>query len=136
MTTPHDRVRAVQNALNDLREGDLEAVLDLDRFVKDYPNYTHYCVARHDDPDYVRDQVDPADGYQYSDEHVRYFGSGDALRGISGHVLGRIWEFHLGDIIEAGGLERRPPGPTPIFARLLREARFDPSGGGPVTPSS
>lgn len=121
MTTPQQRVRALVKAIADLRRGDLEAVLDLDRFAKHYPEYAFWYDLRMDDPDFIPDEIDDEGNYSVGPEHLRFLASADALRGISGHVLGRLWEFHLGDIMQAGAyFNRHPSGPTPIRAVPLR----------------
>ena len=74
-----------------------------------------------DDPDFIPDEIDDEGNYSVGPEHLRFLASADALRGISGHVLGRLWEFHLGDIMQAGAyFNRDPPGPTPVRAVPLR----------------
>ena len=84
MTTPQQRVRALVKAIADLRRGDLEAVLDLDHYVRVHRG-RHYDYAT----------------WEY-------------VEGVTSHKLGQIWELYLVDIIRAGATERRPPRPIPI----------------------
>jgi hypothetical protein len=124
MTTTHERVRAVREALVELRRGDLEAIIDIERYAQHYPNhYVDWADLRWDDPDHVRGSDDD-DFAGYNAELQRYFVRN--LRGISGHVLGRLWEFHLRHILEAGATEREPPGPGDPHAVLLTETPSPP----------
>jgi hypothetical protein len=114
-TTPQQRVYALLEAIANLRRGDLEAVLDLDFAAQGYPGgYEDWYDANWYEP-----EVDPHD--DATAEHLRYFASRDDLEGISGHMLGRLWEYHLGDIMERAA-ERHPPpklNPAPVPLRHL-----------------
>jgi hypothetical protein len=126
MTTPTQRVRALTRAIADLRRGDLEAVIDLDCQVGEdrYPDYGIWYDLRHDDPDFLREFADESGNFsgEGEPEHLRYFLPERSFAGISGHILGRIWEFHLADILYGGATEHYPPRPgDPADLPLLQD---------------
>ena len=94
------RWRPRSEALVELRRGDLEAVIDIERYAQHYPNhYVDWADLRWDDPDHVRGSDDD-DFAGHNAELQRYFVPAENLRGISGHILGRLWGVspppHLG----------------------------------------
>ena len=93
MTTPTERVHALLRAIADLRRGDLNAVLDLAR-VAENPDYSDWYAGLE------AAGLDPEDE---ANNHARLVGH---VEGVSGEMVGRVWEFHL-DTIKAAG-ERAP----------------------------
>lgn len=90
-----------------------------------YPLYDNWYDLRLDD-DYDEDHPD----------HLRFLASEENLKGISGHHLALIWEFHLIDILEA--TERDPPpkiNPAPVRLRPHYAFSVNISTRGTVTES-
>jgi hypothetical protein len=111
-TTPTQRVAALRKAIAELQRGDLEAVLDLDDFVRNPLDYVVWYQLRNGDDDYDDDE----ETQERDPDHLRFFAP-EKLEGISGHVFGLIFEFYLIHI--AGAAERGDPSSGRIDIPLM-----------------
>ena len=93
MTTTHERVRAVREALVELRRGDLEAIIDIERYAQQLPEPLRRLGRLQTTPitfaaRMMTTLLDTTPNSSATSSRRR-------TRGTSGHVPGRLWEFHF-----------------------------------------